>query len=71
MPKPTRKTMSVTLDEGIFNDVQAKADARMVAPSLLVQKALEAFLPTLAADPLAPSAPETPTGGDGGPDARA
>lgn len=45
--KPKRTPFSISLPPDLATKLTAEADARMVAPSWLVEKALAAFLPTL------------------------
>lgn len=46
-PKPKRSQRSVTLPPALDAKLQEEADARLLNPSLLVERALAAYLPTL------------------------
>lgn len=46
-PKPKRAQRSVTLPPALDEKLQAEADARLLNPSLLVERALAAYLPLL------------------------
>lgn len=46
--KPTRAQRSVTLPPSLNDKLQAEADSRLLNPSLLVERALAAYLPTLS-----------------------
>lgn len=45
--KPKRAQRSVTLPPALDEKLQAEADARLLNPSLLVERALSVYLPTL------------------------
>lgn len=45
--KVPRITTSVTLPAELAVKLRSEADERLVSPSLIVQRALEAYLPTL------------------------
>ena len=45
--KPKRIARSVTLPPALDEKLQAEADARLLNPSLLVERALAAYLPSL------------------------
>lgn len=47
MPKPERTSLTVSIPIDLEVQLRAEADRRVVAPSLLVAKALEHYLPTL------------------------
>lgn len=46
-PKENRESLPVTLPPAMKAKVMKEAEDRMIAPSMLVEKALERFLPTL------------------------
>ena len=46
-PKPKRQSRSVTLPPALDAKLQEEANARLINPSLLVERALAAYLPTL------------------------
>lgn len=54
-PKAVRSQRSVTLPPALNTKLQQEADTRMINPSLLVERALAAYLPTLP--PLETAAP--------------
>lgn len=49
MAKPEKAGLSVRLPSALVEQVRQEADDRVVSPAVLVQKALEAYLPTLPA----------------------
>lgn len=46
-PKPKRAQRSVTLPEALDAQLQHEADERMLNASIIVERALAAYLPTL------------------------
>jgi hypothetical protein len=63
MPTPSDKTpkrepISATLPPDIYEQLMAETDQRMISHSILIEKALRAFLPTL---PPLPSDDNAPT----------
>lgn len=45
--KPKRTALSISLPPDLATKLQQEADTRLVNPSLLVERAVRAFLPTL------------------------
>ena len=46
-PKAKRTSISCTLPEALAAQLQLEADTRMLAPSLLIERAVAAYLPNL------------------------
>lgn len=45
--KVKRVSRSISFPEKLSNELEKEAEARMISPSVLVEKAVERFLPTL------------------------